>query len=421
MNSYRLVSLSTFTLVALVAACGSSGDDGSPGGSGNGNGGESSGSGGTTVDFDGMVPDADEVRDESGVSILDPSHPFFDRLATVSQADEQSDSGDDSQRGTFRIKCDFSHALYDDPIVYPGEAGRAHLHMFFGNHTADADSTASSLAQNGETTCQGSELNRSSYWIPMLLAPRWEGDQPVQASDGARAYDPVLTIDSLAGENAGPDIYYKRAVRGTIFPMPEGLRMIVGSASAAAPQESIPVRFACESSVHSGNPVYSKSIPICNAGDILNVDVFFPSCWDGRNLDVPDHKSHMAFVSLQEDGTLDCPSTHPVPLPEVSYHFKYQVTAENGGPTGSTRGWKLASDGYEVPDDGEVGGYSLHADWFMAWHPEAVAIFTEYCINQGRHCANGDLGNGFRLERMVRGPQTIPEVLNGGLGSHAGH
>lgn len=420
MTSYRIVSGSAVALVALLAACGSDDDEGAKAAAAAGGmAGAGAATGGAVGS--GGAPHADDVRDETGLSILDTEHPFFSRLATVAETAEQSDSGDDTQRGTFRIKCDFSHALYDDPIVFPGEAGRAHLHMFFGNHVADANSTASSLAANGETTCQGSELNRSAYWIPMVLAPRWDGDQPVSDADGARAYDPVLTIDSIAGENAGPDIYYKRAVRGRINPMPEGLRMIVGNAKATAAQEDIPVRFACESSVHSDNPTWHKNIPVCNVDDILNVDVFFPSCWDGENLDVPDHKSHMSFVSLQDDGSLDCPSTHPVPLPEVSYHFKYQVTAANGGPTGSTRGWRLASDSYETPDDGEVGGYSLHADWFMAWHPEAVAIFTEYCINQGRHCANGDLGNGFRLSTMVPGPQTIPEIIAMGLGEHATH
>jgi hypothetical protein len=371
----------------------------------------------------GGASNPDDVRDDTGVSILDPAHPWHDRLGTIDVRDPNTDTGGPNEAGTFRLKCDFSHGLYDDPIVYPGQAGRAHLHMFFGNHTADAHSTERSLFENGETTCQGSELNRSSYWIPMLLAPRWQDGQVVRDDAGNRLYDPVLTIDSAAGENAGPDFYYKRATAGTITPMPLGLRMIVGSASASEPQEYLPLRYACESSVHSDSPEFTKHIPICEVGDVLNADVWFPPCWDGENLDVPDHKSHMAFPRPADDGSGDyvCPPTHPVSLPQVSYHFKFPVTAENGGPTGSTRGWKLASDKYQVPEDGAVGGYSLHADWFMAWHPEASALFTEYCINQRRHCSNGDLGNGFRMVKMVQGPRTIPPIINEGHGEHAGH
>jgi hypothetical protein len=28
---------------------------------------------------------------------------------------------------------------------------------------------------------------------------------------------------------------------------------------------------------------------------LLQLDVIFPDCWDGRHLDSPDHKSHMAY------------------------------------------------------------------------------------------------------------------------------
>ncbi|WP_309624448.1 DUF1996 domain-containing protein [Methylibium sp.] len=48
----------------------------------------------------------------------------------------------------------------------------------------------------------------------------------------------------------------------------------------------------------------------CLVGDELWQGVFFPQCWDGKNLDSPDHKSHMAYPS---DG--GCPRSHPVALP----------------------------------------------------------------------------------------------------------
>lgn len=374
------------------------------------------GSGEGSTPFDGSVPDPATVRDETGISVLTEAHPFHDRLDPTGTMPEGSDPGDQNEAGTFRIKCDFSHANHDDPIVFPGEEGRAHLHMYFGNHTLDADSTPASLRANGESSCQGSELNRSAYWMPMMLAPRWNGSSPVLDSHGMRAYDAVLTIDSLAGENLGPDIYYKRATAGQVVPMPTGLRMIVGRASATTEQTGSTVRYACESSVHQGSPVYAFHIPVCEVGDAVLVETFFPSCWDGVNLDVPDHASHMAFSRPGSGNRYVCPDTHPVPLPQVSYHFKFAVTAENGGPTGSSRGWRLASDVYDVPDDGDVGGRSLHADWFMAWHPEVIALWTEHCINERRHCANGDLGNGFRLSYMAPGPQIVPPIEHFGHG-----
>jgi Domain of unknown function (DUF1996) len=45
------------------------------------------------------------------------------------------------------------------------------------------------------------------------------------------------------------------------------------------------------------------------------------SCWDGKNLDSPDHKSHVAYptagpASFDTDGGA-CPTTHPVKIPQV--------------------------------------------------------------------------------------------------------
>ncbi len=70
--------------------------------------------------------------------------------------------------GAFRFICNASHLAYDDPIVYPGQSGKSHLHQFFGNTAADANSTYSSLRTTGNSTCN-SQLNRSSYWMPAMM------------------------------------------------------------------------------------------------------------------------------------------------------------------------------------------------------------------------------------------------------------
>src|SRR5215204_5259145 len=71
--------------------------------------------------------------------------------------------------GAFRFICNASHNKYDDPIVYPGQAGKSHLHTFFGNTTANASSTYESLRSAGDSSCQGGPLNRSAYWVPSML------------------------------------------------------------------------------------------------------------------------------------------------------------------------------------------------------------------------------------------------------------
>lgn len=50
-------------------------------------------------------------------------------------------------------------------------------------------------------------------------------------------------------------------------------------------------------------------------------------CWDGKNLDSPNHQSHVAYgQGSGATGGGACPSTHPVKLPQVMYELMWNVT-----------------------------------------------------------------------------------------------
>ena len=63
--------------------------------------------------------------------------------------------------GAFRFTCLSGQLLKDDPIVYPGQPGKSHLHAFFGNTGINANSTATSIATTGNSTCRGGTVNRT--------------------------------------------------------------------------------------------------------------------------------------------------------------------------------------------------------------------------------------------------------------------
>jgi hypothetical protein len=316
----------------------------------------------------------------------------------------------DPDGGSFRIQCAVSHFAYDDPIVSPGSPGAAHLHMFMGNEESDFSSTVESMFTTGEATCHGSELNRSSYWTPSLLAPEFDaGGAMVVRPDGAPELRPVLPSADLDN----PHIYYKSGSDelSAIEPMPYGLRMIVGDASASGPipEKTINIRWSCESWPIDDYLDFSQSIPACAIGDRVALTIAFPPCWNGVDLDSPDHQSHMSEVTFTQGRGIHCSASHPVTLPKVSYNMFFPVTAESAGPEGDSRWWRLASDRYAVDPDASPGGYSLHADWFMAWHPEVMEAAVEFCIGAGRSCSDGDLGNGWRLAGVVAPAITYPE------------
>jgi hypothetical protein len=104
--------------------------------------------------------------------------------------------------------------------------------------------------------------------------------------------------------------------------------------------------YACLDYTGGGKPE-TNGLPNYNCPNGLRSQVFFPSCWDGKNYDSPDHKSHMAYpIEAYNSGT--CPDSHPVKIVsifiEVIWHTEFfadmwygdshPFVFSNGDPTG---------------------------------------------------------------------------------------
>ena len=331
---------------------------------------------------------------------------------------------DNSWRGILRINCDFAHSSYDDPIVFPAQDGVAHLHRFYGNTLVDESSTTQSLFTAGESSCQGNSLNRSAYWIPALLAPLYdpESGERVLNAQGEPDWQAVPAV--VGNDDEAHEIFYYSAGvddLDSIQSIPLGLKMIAGNhmGQPEMQQDTSLVRWHCQSweSSDASNPQWSTSIPECLAPDRVRMDIFFPSCWNGVDLDASDHKSHMAYpIDSNGPAGMVCPETHPVPIVRVSFHYAFGVKPEVYDPvSSSSRGWRLASDMYQVSTQAP-GGMSLHGDWFNAWHPEALQAVLDHCIKGELDCHDGNLANGYRLTGTRPGTQVEPVVVNQGLG-----
>jgi hypothetical protein len=96
-----------------------------------------------------------------------------------------------------------------------------------------------------------------------------------------------------------------------IFAWPKGFRMIAGDASLRSYNETLEQRainFACIPGAGSGGPA-TPGLPDKKCDGNLRLQVAFPMCWNGVDLDSADHRSHMAYPSLMDNGV--CPPTHP--------------------------------------------------------------------------------------------------------------
>jgi hypothetical protein len=258
--------------------------------------------------------------------------------------------------GAFRTSCSYSHMNNDDPIVFPRQPGKAHLHAYFGNTGADASSTAESLRTSGNSTCRGGIANRSAYWVPAVIDKNGAPVKPNSAQ-----------------------VYYKTGYAGIrpeqVQTFPQGLRMIAGDAKATGPGQEHAF-WSCYT--YAGHP---SAVPDCQPGEIVIMMVQFPQCWNGSDLDSADHKSHMAYPV---NGA--CPSSHPVAIPEITFNIYYDVP-----PGTKSSEWRLASDMY---DASLPGGYSAHGDWFEGWDREVAETFVKNCDRASKDCQSHMLGDG---------------------------
>ena len=283
-------------------------------------------------------------------------HPF-------ANGDSQGPTPSDS--GSFRLGCTFSHMGFYDPLVNPGNEGPDlfHLHTFVGNAGINKNSTSAALATGG-STCAGGTLNMSAYWFPTMI----------DTTDGT----PIAPSGFL--------VYYKTGYGGVKLPdinvIPEGLHMISGSAGGNPSSPSTAGRFVC---VGGNNGVgWQATIPPnCYKDNQLIMEVSFPQCWDGVNLDSIDHKAHMA-----ETTGSGCPTTHPVALPHISFEIYYDLAKVN---LANMKNWRLSSDNYATTSP---GGYSAHGDYMFKWGLKTIQTFTKNCNNVPTDCHANLLGDG---------------------------
>jgi len=125
----------------------------------------------------------------------------------------------------------------------------------------------------------------------------------------------------------------------------------------------------------------------CPVGAWLRAFVTFPTCWDGKNLDTADHRSHVSFAT-----NAGCPADHPYVIPEIAIQAFY--TTDANFLAGK---WHLSSDEM-MP--GTVAGSTLHMDYFEAWSQVMKDLWNANCIDGHLTCSNGNVGDGRQIKGM---------------------
>jgi hypothetical protein len=293
----------------------------------------------------------------------------------------------------WNMHCLVSHTSRDDPIVFPGRSGAAHQHTFVGNRSTDANTTTDSLLKNSSTCQRGFQnTDRSAYWVPALYKKQADGSlKEVRGND----------------KEQNSTIYYRRnggATGDKVSPIPQGLRMIAGDAKATAPTKQLNTAYRCRGLEQNFVGPSTAHIPDCTSGQFIQALVRFPDCWDGKNLDSPDHQSHMAYSSGKQKS---CPQTHPVKVPKITFEMQYK------NATGKGSQYVLSSGGQ----------YSLHADFFAAWDQKVQSALINSCLNVGKKCTGIKLSevNLSAASKDAATAKRLPEPAVAGAATHSGH
>ncbi|KAJ5586753.1 uncharacterized protein N7459_002518 [Penicillium hispanicum] len=275
----------------------------------------------------------------------------------------------------WRLPCRGRTGLVQlDPIVDPGKIS-SHVHTVHGGGNFGMSSDMQTLRESNCTSCAVLQ-DKSAYWTPALYFMHKNGSAEVVPEVGG-----MLAYYLLYGENvtAFPNNFRMLAgdpfQRNFTWPIPDPPKSSWSGAQASqAALRQKALGFNClnyaktpEGSLqrhYMPNKTYLDRY--CTDG--LRLELMFPSCWNGKDVDSPDHKSHVAYPSLVMDGT--CPEGYERRLVSLFYETIWNTYAFKD------------VDGYFTLANGDPTGFGYHGDFMFGWEDGVLQEAVDTCTSE---------------------------------------
>nr|WP_246567582.1 DUF1996 domain-containing protein [Streptomyces flaveus] len=348
----------------------------------------------------------DQQGGNGGQAANAPVAADFTDITTVQPNVPKPQQQSNASRGTFTTSCGVNaNGLFnsDNVIVAPGVTnGAHHFHDYVGNQANDAFASDEDLA-NGDTTCvdQG---DKSTYYWPVLRLQNGVQEQDANAPGGG--------IEGNVGEIVTPKkvtLDFVGNPQSKVTEMPRLLRIITGDAKAFV--NGTANANASWSCTGFEDRQLKDKYPLCPQGSDVVRTFKFQSCWDGRNIDSANHRTHVAFA----DANGNCANGFQA-IPQLVQRIVYDVDAPSLNDGGRTVPL-FAVDSFPEQVHKPV---TDHGDFINVFDEDLMGEMVD-CINAGRKCGvGGDAGGGAGEEPQDK-PTENPDDASGENGGNAGN
>jgi len=245
---------------------------------------------------------------------------------------------------TFTVNCAPLTVQRSDPIISPGIAS-SHVHSIIGGNAFRRNMQGKFDAFDATATTCDKMIDHSNYWVPSMYHLRSDKMWELVTWSHAAVYYQKRACDYSATARNCDKSFVPLA-------FPDGFRMVAGDPARRTQdnsdfaQKAISMMCLGTNQEHGGFPTTK-----CDA---IRAQVYFPSCWDGVNVDTADHHSHVAYPAIGDYNGGVCPQSHPKAVFSIFYEFFF----ETKNYTDFNR-FAFAN--------GDATGFGYHGDFVMGW------------------------------------------------------